>query len=76
MDVATIMTLVAEVLQVLPGAIAAGIRVETLITRTLQIIRSPIAATQADLDQAYAELVALKAQLDTDPPATLTAGGC
>ena len=67
MDIASIMALVAQVLQVLPGAIAAGIQVESLITRTLQVIRSPTAATQADLDQAYAELVALKARLDADP---------
>ena len=67
MDIASIMALVAQVLQVLPGAIAAGIQVESLIARTLQVIRSPTAATRADLDQAYAELVALKAQLDADP---------
>jgi hypothetical protein len=73
MDIASILTLVAQVLQVLPGAIAAGIQVESLITRTLQVIRSPTAATQADLDQAYAELVALKARLDADPaPASPT----
>jgi hypothetical protein len=70
MDIASIMTLVAQVLQVLPGAIAAGIQVEGLIMRTLQVIRSPTAATEADLDRAYAELLALKAQLDADPVST------
>ncbi|WIM14475.1 hypothetical protein [Enhydrobacter sp.] len=70
MDIASIMTLVAQVLQVLPGAIAAGIQVEGLITRTLQVVRSPTAATEADLDRAHAELLALKAQLDADPVST------
>jgi len=69
MDPLTILALVSQVLAVLPSAIQLGINVEGLITRTLQIVQQPAAATEADLDAAMTEIMALKAQLDADPPA-------
>ena len=53
----------------LPSAISAGVEVEGLVARLVALMKSPTAATQADLDATLADLTSLKGQLDADPPA-------
>ena len=67
MDPVAILAIASEIVGLLPSAISAGVQVEGIVARLVALMKSPTAATQADLDATLGDLNSLKAQLDADP---------
>lgn len=69
MEAAAIVTLLVQIISLLPALIAAGVQIEGLVARVTDAVKSGSTDPTSDQWQAVnAELDALTKQLNTDPP--------